>query len=89
MSGIYVLGFASLAPSALITGLSIKATKRYRPQIWVGWASVIVGFGLMSTTLATDSLGKPIGFMVILGLGAGCVMLIARRLFLFDAQALN
>ncbi|KAF8553804.1 MFS general substrate transporter [Imleria badia] len=73
MSGVYILSFSSIVPSGLITGLSITATKRYRPQIWAGWAIVIVGFGSMSTVLATDSLGKSIGFFVILGLGAGVV----------------
>ncbi|KAI9463153.1 MFS general substrate transporter [Boletus coccyginus] len=73
MSAIYSLAVTSLAPSALITGLSIEVTERYRPQMWVGWAIVIVGFGLVCTTLAMDSLRKPFGFVVILGLDAGCV----------------
>ncbi|KAF8553816.1 MFS general substrate transporter [Imleria badia] len=73
MSGVYILAFSSAVPSGIITGLSITATKRYRPQIWVGWTIVIVGFGLMSTILATDPLGKSIGYFVIFGLGAGVV----------------
>ena len=86
MSGVYLLAFSSIVPSGLITGLSITATKRYRPQIWVGWAIVIVGFGLMSTVSATDTLGKSIGFFVIIGLGAGCVTFFDRKLFLSNSE---
>ena len=71
MSGVYMLAFSSIVPSVFIAGLSIAATNRYRPQIWVGWAIVIVGFGLMTTVLTTDSLGKSIAYFFILGLGAG------------------
>ena len=81
MSGVYALGFSSLAPSALIAGLSIAATKRYRPQVWIGWPIVIIGFGLMSTVVATDSLGKSIGYLVMVGLGGGCVVFIDRGPF--------
>ena len=81
MSGIYVLAFSSIAPSAIICGLSIAVTKRYRPQIWFGWAILMAGFGLMSKILATDSLAKSIGYFVILGFGAGCVVILDGRLF--------
>ncbi|KAH0828699.1 major facilitator superfamily domain-containing protein [Lanmaoa asiatica] len=67
MSGVYSLAFASLAPAAIATGLSVKATRRYRPQIWIGWILIIIPLGLMSTIRATDSLGKPIGCLALLG----------------------
>ncbi|KAI9566090.1 MFS general substrate transporter [Boletus coccyginus] len=70
-SGVYSLGFASLAPTAIIIGISVKATKRYRPQMWTGWTLSIVSFGLMSSILATDSLGKSIGYVALLGCGTG------------------
>ncbi|KAF8546204.1 MFS general substrate transporter [Imleria badia] len=71
VSGIYSLGFASLAPAAIITGFSVKATGRYRPQTWIGWTFIIIALGLMSELLVRDSPGKSIGFLVLLGCGAG------------------
>ena len=41
----------------------------------------MVGFGLMSKILTTDSLAKSIGYFVILGFGAGCVVILDGRLF--------
>ena len=73
-SGIYLLGFSSLAPAIIATGISIKVLGRYRPQIWMGWIFTVVGLGLMSTVLATDSLAKSIGYVTLLGLGMGYVV---------------
>ena len=79
-SGVYQLAFASLAPAAIVAGLSVKATERYRPQMWIAWTLVIVALGLMSTLLATDSLGKSTGCLVLLGLGIGYVVFVDRGL---------
>ncbi|KAF8553817.1 MFS general substrate transporter [Imleria badia] len=73
MSSVYTLAYSAAVPSGIITGLSITATKRYRPQMWVSWVTIIIGFGLMSTILPTDSLGKSIAYFLILGLGVGVV----------------
>ena len=89
MSGVYALAVSSIAPAALITGLSIEATKRYRPQTWVGWIIVIVGFGLTSTLLATDTLAKSIGYFLMTGFGTGCVRLVARRLFTLELALIH
>lgn len=75
VSGIYSLAFASLAPAIITTGISVKLTGRYRLQSWIGWIITIIAFGLMSTLIATDPLGKPIGYVVLLGWGAGYVVL--------------
>lgn len=56
LSGVYSLAFASLAPAATITGLSVKPTGRYRPQMWMGWVLTVAALGLMSTIRATDPL---------------------------------
>ena len=87
MSGVYTLALSSVVLSSSITGISITATKRYRPQIWICWALNIVGFGLMSTTLATDPLGKSVGCLLLLGLGSGCVVSIDRELLPFNSEA--
>ncbi|KAN0098036.1 hypothetical protein V8E55_002482 [Tylopilus felleus] len=71
LSGIYALALGSVAPAGIITGISIKLTGRYRPQMWIGWILTIVGFGLLSTIRATDAVGKSIGYLVLLGCGVG------------------
>ncbi|KIJ65390.1 hypothetical protein HYDPIDRAFT_110438 [Hydnomerulius pinastri MD-312] len=70
-SGVYGLGLSALAPSAIIGGVAVKVTGRYRPQMWAGWVLLIIGLGLMSTLKATDSVGRGAGYMVFLGLGIG------------------
>ena len=70
-SGVMTLGFASLAPSALIAGVLVKRTQRYRPQMWFGWGLILIGMGLHSTLRAQDSVARAIGFGVIVGIGIG------------------
>ena len=71
VSGIYSLAFASLAPAAIITGLSVKPVGRYRPQMWMGWTVTVIALALMSTIRATDSLAKSFGYVALLGWGIG------------------
>ncbi|KAF8121641.1 hypothetical protein EV363DRAFT_1301762 [Boletus edulis] len=63
-SGVYSLSLASYALATIITGISIKATGRYRPQAWIGWVLTVISFGLLSTLLATDPLGKFIAYVI-------------------------
>ncbi|KAF9236981.1 major facilitator superfamily domain-containing protein [Melanogaster broomeanus] len=71
MSGVYSLGISALAPAAVVSGLLVKKTGRYRPQIWVGWCILLVGLGLMSTLRANTSPAFAVGFSVIVGVGIG------------------
>ncbi|KAH0828707.1 Mfs1.2 [Lanmaoa asiatica] len=82
-SGIYSLAFASLGPAGIATGLSVQATRRYRPQMWIGWTISIIGLGLLSTIDATDSLSKSAGYLVLFGWGIG--MLSATPMFPIQA----
>jgi hypothetical protein len=70
-SGVLTLGFASLAPAALVTGALVNRTQRYRPQMWFGWCLILVGLGLHSTLEADTSSGRAVGFGVIVGIGIG------------------
>ncbi|KAG8217053.1 MFS general substrate transporter [Butyriboletus roseoflavus] len=70
-SGVYSLAFASLAPAAILAGISVRLTGRYRPQMWIGWTLAIIALGLMTTVLATDSVEKPVGYLLLLGWGIG------------------
>lgn len=74
MSGVYSLTFASLAPAAIATGLTVRLTGRYRPQMWFGWIITVVALALMSTIRATDPLEKSFGFVSLLGCGIGYVV---------------
>ncbi|KAF8443975.1 major facilitator superfamily domain-containing protein [Boletus edulis BED1] len=49
VSGIYSLSFASYGAAAIIIGMTIKATGRYRVQTWIGWIFAVIALGLMST----------------------------------------
>ncbi|KAK7012809.1 efflux pump FUS6 [Favolaschia claudopus] len=71
-SGVDIFGLAfSVAPSALLVGLSIAKSRQYRPQIWVSWSLVIIGTGLFTTLTVDSSRAKAIGFQIIPGMGLG------------------
>ncbi|KAF8546205.1 MFS general substrate transporter [Imleria badia] len=74
LCGIYSLAFASLAPAAILTGLSVKPIGRYRPQMWIGWTFTVIALGLMSTILATDPLSKSFGYVALFGWGIGALL---------------
>lgn len=63
---------STVAPLAVITGISIALSGHYRWQNLAGWAVLTVGFLLMSTSLdydAPESTWVPV--CVIVGCGAG------------------
>jgi hypothetical protein len=71
-SGVDIFGLAfTVAPSALLVGLSIAKTRQYRPQIWMSWSLVIIGLGLMTTLNVNSSRIKAIAFQIIPGVGLG------------------
>jgi len=57
----------------MISGILVTTTKRYREQLWTGWAVVIVGLALLGTTRADTSLAKVIGYEVLTSAGFGIV----------------
>ncbi|KAF8837708.1 MFS general substrate transporter [Paxillus ammoniavirescens] len=71
MSGVYTLGTSALAPAAIISGIIVKKTGRYRLLMWVGWIFLLVGLGLMTTLRANSPVGDAIGYSVIVGIGIG------------------
>ncbi|KAK0205831.1 iron permease [Desarmillaria ectypa] len=73
-SGVQLFGLALPGPTfAVIAGISVKVTQRYRPQIWFGWITEIVGMGLLGSTSSTTAVGTVIGFEIIAGAGFGVV----------------
>ncbi|CDO74565.1 hypothetical protein BN946_scf184771.g1 [Trametes cinnabarina] len=71
-SGVYVLGLTlGLAPTIVVTGVSVSITKIYRPQIWVAWGVYMVGMGIYTTFRADTGLAETIGIPILTGVGAG------------------
>ncbi|KAF8549159.1 hypothetical protein OG21DRAFT_1488770 [Imleria badia] len=73
LSGIYTLSLCAFAPASILAGLSVKATSRYRPQMWIAWVIVLVAMGLLSAS-TTYGIGTSLGYLVLLGLGSGYVL---------------
>ena len=61
----------TVLPAALLTGISIAKTGKYRPQLWTAWVLLLVAHGLFTTVTGDTNLGKAIGFEAILGFGNG------------------
>ncbi|KDQ16128.1 hypothetical protein BOTBODRAFT_107517 [Botryobasidium botryosum FD-172 SS1] len=74
ISGIKLMSF-SLASSitAIISGIVVSKTSAYRPVLWFGWAVMVLGFGLVITFDDRTNLGKQEGFLLIAGVGVGCL----------------
>lgn len=60
-----------LAPSALIAGVIVNRSGRYRPQMWFGWCLVLLGLGFFTTLKAGDEVSQAIGLSVLVGVGIG------------------
>jgi hypothetical protein len=68
-SAILFFGSAfSIAPASIISGVTAKV---YRPQNWIGWMIIMVGFGLVSTLKVDTPTYAVIGYQIILGAGLG------------------
>jgi len=73
-SGVLLFGVSfSTPPIAILAGIAVTASKRYRPQLWLGWILIIVGLALLGTTHASTSISKVIGYEFLAGAGFGVV----------------
>ncbi|EGO00143.1 hypothetical protein SERLA73DRAFT_72881 [Serpula lacrymans var. lacrymans S7.3] len=73
-SGVDLFGLSfSTAPFSIFAGLSVRATKRYRPQLWFAWCCILLGLGLLTTIDENTAQAKSIGYQVIIGIGVGIV----------------
>ncbi|KAF7340868.1 MFS general substrate transporter [Mycena sanguinolenta] len=71
-SALLGLGVTALAPAAIITGVLVSKTGRYRPQMWAGWAIVIAGLGLLSTVTSQTPIWRSVLWGAVIGVGLGC-----------------
>lgn len=70
-----MLGTAMIiAPSALLAGIVVQVTRKYRPVNAIGWIGTIVGFGLLSTLKADDTTAKWVGYQVVASFGTGIIV---------------
>ncbi|KAI0363641.1 iron permease [Pilatotrama ljubarskyi] len=73
-SGVDMFPLCLTVPAfAILTGLSVQIVRRYRPQNYIGWALIIVGFGALSILDEKSSLATYIGCQIPLGVGLGIV----------------
>ncbi len=73
-SGVDIFPITFTIPfSALATGISVKAVKKYRPQNYIGWAIILIGFGVVSRLDEHSSRAQYICSQLPLGIGLGMV----------------
>ncbi|PLB44777.1 MFS general substrate transporter [Aspergillus steynii IBT 23096] len=71
-SGLLILPFVlTEAALSLAAGLIIHSTGRYLAVVWVGTTLVLLGTGLFIDYDASSSLGKIIGYQIVIGMGCG------------------
>jgi len=74
ISGIKLMSFSlGSALTAIVSGIIVTKTSTYRPTMWFGWVVMVVGFGLLITFDERTSLGKQEGFLLLSGVGVGCL----------------
>lgn len=57
--------------SSTFSGLIVHWIGRYRESILFGWVCWSVGLGLMSTLDENSSVGKQVGYAILIGVGVG------------------
>jgi hypothetical protein len=62
------------APFAFVAGIIVTISKKYRPVNWIGWAMIILGFGVISTLREDASVGQWVGYQVIVAIGVGMIV---------------
>jgi len=63
----------TIAPFAVLVGLWISKSGKYRIQNYIGWALIVLGTGLMSLITSGSPLGAWVGFPLVLGIGLGFI----------------
>lgn len=83
-----VLPLATIVPTAaILTGLSVNMSDRFRPQSFVGWAFMIVGFGLLTLLDEHSSRAMYLTIQVPVTVGIGIVWISSQFVVLAPAPA--
>lgn len=62
-----VIGFA------LLSGVAVETTRRYRWQFWASWISTAIGMGLFSLMDRASSVAETAGLQILAGVGLGAL----------------
>ncbi|KAI0667884.1 iron permease [Trametes maxima] len=62
-----------MSPSAIVCGIIVKKTNKYCPSNWVGWALIMIGFGLLSLLKADSGTAAWVGYQVVTAVGVGII----------------
>src|ERR1700761_8612290 len=74
-SGVNALPYSfSIAPLAIVAGVTATIFKRYRPQNVIAWVFIMIGMGLQSMLDVETSTGKWIGYEIVTGIGFGLLV---------------
>lgn len=88
ISGIAAFPFTfTVAPAAVVVGLIITKTGRYRPSLWIGWFLTTLGMGLL--IYLRESTNTPSWIFLSLVGGTGLGMLFSAQGFAAQASASN
>ncbi|KAG9245097.1 MFS multidrug transporter-like protein [Calycina marina] len=88
MSGIAIFPFTlTTAPAAVIVGLVITKTGRFRPSLWAGWFLATLGMGLL--ILLKDSTSTVAWVFISLVSGSGNGILFSAQGFAAQASVSN
>ena len=66
-------GTVTVPAFAVVSGIIIAKTYRFKITNSFGWALLTIGFSLMTTLSRTSNPGKQFGFQIIYGIGGGIV----------------
>jgi MFS family permease len=77
----------TVAPSAVVVGLIIAKTGRYRPSIYIGWVLCTLGAGLLTLQGSATTTVQWIFLTLVVGVGAG--ILFSAQSFAVQASASN
>jgi hypothetical protein len=87
-SGIAIFPFTfTVAPAAVIVGLVVTKTGRYRPSLWIGWFLTTLGMGLLIYLHQSTNIPSWIFLSLVSGTGLG--MLYSAQGFAAQASASN
>ncbi|OBZ72796.1 putative transporter C3H1.06c [Grifola frondosa] len=59
---------------ALMAGIVVSVTKKYRPVNGLAWVLIIIGFGLLSLLRADSSVGQWVGYQIVAAAGIGILV---------------
>jgi len=63
-------------PFAIVFGISVTKSGKYRPQLWISWALMLLGAGLLSSVHANSSVASVVGYSTFGGAGVGILLVV-------------